>query len=163
MTNPPVNRCQVLSFYLNFGLGKKKENGLSTQGLQSSCGTHPSKQENYTVRLPGCPDFTSPGLGFGGCDLLALDQPLIQPIARAAAFPALTKAALLCQMLGQEMISACPSDAFRAGWFCPTGRGAPTGTPGWDPPLSLKGSRAKSRRQAQKKKNNPPSSCFQGC
>lgn len=59
--NLRVSQCQVLHFYLNFGLGKKKLHKLSTQGLQSSCGIHLSKQENYTVRLPGCPDFTGCG------------------------------------------------------------------------------------------------------
>lgn len=87
-----MKRCQVLSFYLNFGLGKK-ENGLNTQGPQSSCGTHPSKQENYTVRLPGCPDFTSLGLDFWGCGLIAPKQQLIQPFAGPAAFPTITQVA----------------------------------------------------------------------
>lgn len=91
--NLPVNRCQVLSFYLNFGL-QKKGNRVNTQGLQSSCGTPPSKQENYTVRLPGCPDFTLPGLGFRGWDPVAPIQQLIQPFAGATALPAFTQVAL---------------------------------------------------------------------
>lgn len=91
--NLPVNQCQVLSFYLNFGL-RKKGNRVNTQGLQSSCGTPPSKQENYTVRLPGCPDFTLPGLGFRGWDPVAPVQQLIQPFAGATALPAFTQVAL---------------------------------------------------------------------
>ena len=132
MKNLPVNRCQVLSFYLNFGLGKKG-NGLNTQGLQSSCGTHPSKQENYMVRLPGCPDFTLLGLGFWGCDLLAPDQQLIQPFAGAAAFPDDYPGSAYCVgCRGKKLSQLIPDDAFHAGWFCPTGWGTPTGTPGWD-------------------------------
>lgn len=80
----PGARCSVSILILVL---EKKGNRLNTQGLQSSCGTHPSKQENYMVRLPGCPDFTSLGLGFQGCDPLAPDQQLTQPFAGAAAFP----------------------------------------------------------------------------
>lgn len=101
--NLPVNQCQVLSFYLNFGL-RKKGNGVNTQGLQSSCGTPPSKQENYMVRLPGCPDFTSLGLGFWGWDAQAPVQQLIQPFAG----PLPTTTQWLCQMLRKDMISAHP-------------------------------------------------------
>lgn len=67
---------------------------MNTQGLQSGCGTPPSKQENYTVRLPGCPDFTLPGLGFRGWDPVAPVQQLIQPFAGATALPTFTQVAL---------------------------------------------------------------------
>lgn len=63
---------------------------LNTQGLQSSCGAHPSQQENYTGRLPGCPDFTLPGLGFWGCDPTAPGQLGSSPPAELQHVPGTT-------------------------------------------------------------------------
>lgn len=96
-----MNQRQVLSFYLNFGLGKKKKKNstLNTQGLQSSCGAHPSQQENYMGRLPGCPDFTLLGLGFWGCDPTAPGQLGSSPPAELQHVPV----ASLCQTPRKEV------------------------------------------------------------